>query len=373
MVDGADKRDGPEGTGPEMKGLVLCGGRGTRLRPLTFTRAKQLIPVAGRPVLFYIIEDLARTGVRDIGVVVGPDTGPAIRAALGDGRHWGLRLTFLEQAEPLGPAHAVGLAADFVKNSPFVVQLGDCLLEHGLSQGLARYLALRPDALVLVAPTDDPGRFGVALTEPGGRVVEVAEKPRHPPSNLALVGVYVFGPSVFEALASLRPGPRGEYELTDAVGLLIAAGRRVLAATVAGWWKDTGTPEDLLEANRLLLERQAPAVAGQLVGSRVNGCNIVEAGARIVRSVIRGPVFVGAGAEVLDAQLGPYVSVGRGARVHGARVSDSVILDGARLQDVPWPVAGALIGREAAVEGGGDRPEPRRLRLLLADDSLVVL
>lgn len=368
LTDPASRR---ESASLEVKGLVLCGGRGTRLRPLTSTRAKQLIPVANKPVLFYVIEDLAEAGIRRVGVVVSPETGAAIRDALGDGSRWGVELTFVEQDSPLGIAHAIKTARSFLEDAPFVVYLGDCLLQEGISDVIDRYRTHTPEVLALVTPVDDPGRFGLVAVDGHGRVVQVVEKPRNFPSNLALVGVYVFDPAVHEAIETLRPSQRGEYEVTDAIRVLLDRGCRVLVEPVRGWWKDAGTPQALLEANRLVLSRQMKSIAGEVTQSRVTGENVVEEGSRVARCVVRGPVHVATKAVVEDSRIGPYTSIGRGAKVVRCNVADSIILDGGEVSELPWPLAHALIGQDATVRGPGTCPRRRRVRLLLGDHSHV--
>ncbi len=355
-----------------MKGLVLCGGRGTRLRPLTSTRAKQLIPVANRPVLFYVIDDLAEAGIRSVGVVLSPETGAGIRDALGDGSRWGVEVTFVEQDNPLGIAHAIKTARDFLEDAPFVVYLGDCLLQGGIGHLIDHYRAHTPEVLALVSTTEDPGRFGVVVLNGRGQVVQVVEKPRNPPSSLALAGVYVFDPAVHEAIETLRPSQRGEYEVTHAIGVLLDRGRRVQVEPVRGWWKDAGTPQGLLEANRLVLSRQTEDIAGEVTRSRMTGENVIGKGARVARSVIRGPVNVAAETVVEDARIGPYVSIGRGAAMVRCDVSDSIVLDGARISRLPWPVSRTLIGQEATIRGpGGSRR--RQIQLVLGNHDRISL
>jgi len=270
----------------EFKGLLLAGGKGTRLRPLTYTRAKQLIPIGGKPNLFYALEDLLEAGIRDIGVILSPETGDEVRSALGDGSHWGVKLTYIVQEAPLGIAHAVRTAQDFLADSPFVLYLGDNLLSGGIQHLVEEYRQTRPEAIVLLTPVEDPRAFGVVVLDQAGQVVQLLEKPKEPPSNLALVGVYLFSPKIHPIIQRLKPSSRGEYEITEAIQGLVDAGLRVVAHQVRGWWKDTGKPEDLLDANRLALTSVVRRVEGVLEEAQVVGEVVIEPGARLVRSTV---------------------------------------------------------------------------------------
>ncbi|HET6428520.1 MAG TPA: glucose-1-phosphate thymidylyltransferase [Phycisphaerae bacterium] len=356
-----------------MKGLILSGGKGTRLRPLTYTRAKQLIPIANKPNLFYVVEDLVSAGITDIGVIISPETGQEIRDALGSGDRWGARFTFVVQDEPKGLAHAVQTARDYLGEEPFVMYLGDNLLSGGIAHLVDEYAAGGADSIVLLTPVDNPRQFGVAELDEKGKVVRLVEKPDNPPSNLALVGVYLFSPAIHGVIADLRPSRRGEYEITDAIQGLIDRGMRVTSHQVRGWWKDTGKPEDLLEANRLVLGQIARAIAGELVDAEVTGEVIVEAGARVVRSEVRGPAHIAAGALIEDAYVGPYTSIGAGARIVASQVEYSIVLDGAELRNLSHRVDASVIGQGAVVDGRGNGPKANTLRLVLGDNSQVKL
>ena len=308
-----------------MKALVLAGGAGTRLRPITHTRAKQLVPVANKPVLFYGLEAIASAGVKQVGMVVG-DTAAEIKAAVGDGSAFGLEVTYLQQEAPLGLAHGVLIAREFLGDDDFVMYLGDNLLEQDLADFVGRFEAQRarataprlgeegplvPSAQILLAHVEDPQRFGVAELDADGRVLHLVEKPTVPPSDLALVGVYLFDRQIHEAVAAIRPSARGELEITDAIQWLIDAGHVVLSEILGGWWIDTGKLTPLLEANRLLLEVIGRRVDGEVdAASQLDGRVVVERGARIVRSHIRGPAIIGAGSEVLDSFIGPFSAIG---------------------------------------------------------------
>ncbi len=300
-----------------LKGLILSGGEGTRLRPITHTSAKQLVPVANKPVLFYGIEALVEAGVKEIGIVIAPETGAEIAEAVGDGSKFGASISYIQQEAPLGLAHAVLTSEQFLQDGPFVMYLGDNLLRDGISDLVKAFRSSEPDALILLTQVPDPGNYGVAELD-GDRVVRLIEKPEDPPTDLALVGVYMFGPPIFEAAKAIKPSRRGELEITDAIQWLIDGGRRVESHRVIGWWKDTGQLDDMLEANRLVLEDIDRRVDGELVDSRVEGRVVVEAGARLERAVVRGPAIIGAGARITDAYIGP-VYVDRCGRQRGAR------------------------------------------------------
>src|SRR5204863_1562129 len=267
----------------ELKGLILSGGKGTRLRPITHTSAKQLIPVANKPVLFYGIEAMANAGIVDVGIIIAPETGDEIRAAAGDGSRFGIKLTYIVQDEPLGLAHAVLTAEQFLGDAPFVMYLGDNLLQGGIEDLVAAFRANEPDALILLTPVPDPEHYGVAELD-GDRVVRLAEKPPQPTTNLALVGVYMFTAAIHDAARAISPSARGELEITDAIQYLVDGGRRVEPHVVKGWWKDTGRLEDMLEANRLVLDTIAARNDGEMVDSQCDGRVVIAEGARLERS-----------------------------------------------------------------------------------------
>jgi glucose-1-phosphate thymidylyltransferase len=368
-----------------VKALVLSGGAGTRLRPITHTRAKQLVPVANKPVLFYGLEAISSAGVTEVGIVVG-DTAPEIKAAVGDGSRWGLEVTYLQQEAPLGLAHAVLIARDFLGDDDFVMYLGDNLLQQDLGDFVGRFEAQRArataprlgeeapqraSAQILLAPVDDPQRFGVAELDSAGHVLRLVEKPEVPPSNLALVGVYLFDRRVHEAVASIKPSGRGELEITDAIQWLIDAGHVVLSEILGGWWIDTGKLTPLLEANRLLLEVLERRIEGEVDSeSQVDGRVVVEAGARLVRSHVRGPAIVGAGSEVVDSFIGPFSAIGPGCVVRNSEIEHSVLLGTARVIDA-GRLEDSLLGYDVEVTRSARRP--RATRLMLGDHCLVDL
>lgn len=356
-----------------MKGLILAGGKGTRLRPLTFTRAKQLIPIANKPNLFYVVEDLANAGIRSVGVIVNPETAEEVQGALGDGSQWGLRFTFIPQDAPLGLAHAVKTARSFLDDDPFVMYLGDNLLSGGIKHLVEEYEAQACDALVLLTKVDDPRAFGVAVLDAEGHVRQLIEKPQEPPSDLALVGVYLFSPAVHGAIDALKPSWRGELEITDAVQALIDQGRSVRAHLVRGWWKDTGKPRDLLDANRLILSSCLRDIRGVVEHSDIVGEVVIEPDAHVTSSVIRGPAHVAADAVVDHSYIGPYTSLGRRTQVVHSEVEYSILFDDAEVHNLPYRLDSSVLGQGARVDGDGDGPRKHTLRLVLGDRSEVKL
>jgi len=351
-----------------MKGLILSGGRGTRLRPLTYTSAKQLVPVANKPVLFYGIESLAAAGIRDIGIVVG-DTQSEIRAAVGDGSKWNVRVTYIEQDAPRGLAHAVLISEPFIGADSFVMYLGDNLLNKGINGFVDQFVAEAPAAQILLTRVPDPQMFGVAELA-NGRVIRLVEKPKEPKSDLALVGVYMFSAAVFDSVKRIRPSFRNELEITDAIQDLIDRGLEVRPHLVDGWWKDTGKLEDMLEANRLILDTIVRSVEGTVDGeSRVEGKVVIEPGAIVERSVIRGPVVIGAEAKIIHAYVGPFTSIGRCAEIRDAEIEHSIVLEGSVISDIANRVEDSLIGRNVKIHRMPVKPSA--YRFMLGDNSEV--
>jgi glucose-1-phosphate thymidylyltransferase len=368
-----------------VKALILAGGIGTRLRPITHTQAKQLVPVANKPILFYGLEAIADAGVKEAAIVVG-DTEAEVRAAVGDGSEWGLEITYLRQPEPRGLAHAVLIARDYLGPDDFVMYLGDNLLEQRLKDLVDRFEAGRiratiptlgaqeepaPCAQILLKAVPDPQRFGVAELDADGSVIRLLEKPESPPSDLALVGVYLFDRQVHQAVAAITPSARGELEITDAIQWLIDHGLRVRAEVMDGWWIDTGKLTPLLDANRLILETLPRRIDGEVAGdSELDGRVVIEAGARVVRSRIRGPVIIGAGTTISDSFIGPFTAVGAGCVIDRSEIEHSVILDDCRVLDA-GRLEDSLLGRHVEVTRTDRRP--RATRLMVGDHGQIDL
>jgi glucose-1-phosphate thymidylyltransferase len=356
----------------QLRGLILSGGKGTRLRPITHTSAKQLVPVANKPVLFYGIEAMAAAGIEEIGIIVAPETGGEIERAAGDGSRFGVRISYIEQAEPLGLAHAVLTAEPFLGEHPFVMYLGDNLLQGGISDLVAAFREHSPDALILLTPVPDPENFGVAELEqapPGevGRVVRLVEKPAEPATDLALVGVYMFTSRIHDAARAIEPSARGELEITDAIQRLVDTGLRVEPHIVRGWWKDTGRLEDMLEANRLILDNLVGSQEGELVDSQIDGRVAIAPGARLERCTVRGPAVIGAGAQLRDCYIGPYTAIGEGCTVTDAEVEHSILLAGSSVCDLDGRMESSLLGRNVTVRRG--ERQPKAYRFMVGDNS----
>jgi glucose-1-phosphate thymidylyltransferase len=349
-----------------MKGLILSGGKGTRLRPITHTSAKQLIPVANKPVLFYGIEALAAAGIEEVGIIIAPETGDEIRAAAGDGSRFGVRITYIVQDAPSGLAHAVLTAEPFLGADPFVMYLGDNLLQGGITDLVERFKESACDALILLTAVPDPQNYGVAELD-GDRVVRLVEKPAAPHSDLALVGVYMFTASVHDAARAISPSARGELEITDAIQYLVDSGLRVEPHVVRGWWKDTGQLGDMLEANRLILDNMTERIEGELLDCQIDGRVVIEPGARLERTTVRGPAVIGAGAVLRDCYVGPYTSIGEGCEISGSEVEHSILLAGCTVSDLGGRMESSLLGRNVTVRRG--ERQPRAYRFMVGDNS----
>jgi len=353
----------------ELKGLILSGGTGSRLRPITYTSAKQLVPVANKPVLFYGIEALAAAGIREIGIIISPETGGEIRDVTGEGDRFGVSITYIEQDAPLGLAHAVLTAEEFLGDSPFVMYLGDNLLRDGVTDLVTTFRDESPDALILLTPVKDPENYGVAELDGDSRVARLVEKPKEPKSDLALVGVYMFTPSIFEAARAIEPSGRGELEITDAIQYLVDGSLRVDPHIVHGWWKDTGQVQDMLEANHLILDDLAERIEGELIDSRVDGRVVVEPGARLERATVRGPAVIGAGAVLRDAYIGPYTSVGPGVQIERAEVEYSIVLEGSSITNLEGRIEASLVGKNVAIRRSPAMP--RAYRFVVGDNAVI--
>jgi glucose-1-phosphate thymidylyltransferase len=359
-----------------MKGLILAGGAGTRLRPITHTSAKQLVPVANKPILFYGIEDMAEAGIKEIGIIVG-DTRDEVMAAVGDGSRWNVEVTYIPQDEPLGLAHCVLIADTFLGDDDFVMYLGDNMLQQGLKEFVDGFEDDRersrnpqlgesrqaPSAQILLAHVDDPRQFGVADIDDEGHVVQLVEKPADPPSDLALVGVYLFDNEILDAVRAIEPSPRGELEITDAIQWLIDQGRRVRHEVLQGWWLDTGKKDPLLESNMKVLDTLEVSIEGEVdERSKVDGRVVLEAGAQLVNAVVRGPAIIGAGTRIENAYVGPYTSIASECLIADTEIEHSVVLEHSSLIGIPR-IADSLVGRYVTVRRSSSRPQATRLML----------
>jgi glucose-1-phosphate thymidylyltransferase len=354
-----------------IKALILSGGKGTRLRPITHTSAKQLVPVANKPILFFGLEAVRAAGIRDVGIVVG-DTHREIREAVGDGSRFGLRVEYIQQEAPLGLAHAVLVSQAWLADSPFVMYLGDNLILDGITALVHEFETGRCDAQILLAHVSNPSSFGVAELDGAGRVVRLEEKPARPKSDLALVGVYMFDRTIFEAVHAIRPSARGELEITDAIQHLIDHGRRVEAHVIDGWWKDTGKLEDMLEANRMVLSGLQRRIDGEVdAASQVDGQVIVEAGARIESSVLRGPLIIGAGTLVRSSYVGPFTSIAAQCRIEDSEIEHSIVLEASHLIGIGARIESSLLGRNVRLLRGDLRP--KAYKFMVGDNSEIQL
>jgi glucose-1-phosphate thymidylyltransferase len=349
-----------------MKALVLAGGSGTRLRPITYTSAKQLVPVANKPILFYGLDQIRQAGITDVGIIVG-DTAAEIRAAVGDGSRLGIQVTYIPQDAPRGLAHAVTTASAFLGDDDFVLFLGDNLIEGGIAELVAGFDAATCDAQILLKRVTEPQRFGVAELAADGSVTRLVEKPDDPPSDLALVGVYLFRSCILEAAGAIEPSARGELEITDAIQWLIDDGRDVRSTVLDGWWLDTGKKDDLLDANRIVLGDLTRRIDGEVdAGSSVAGAVVVETGAVLTRTTVRGPAVIGAGAVLTDSFVGPFTSIAAGCVIERSEVEYSVLLERCVVRDA-GRLEGSLLGRDVTVSQADRRPAAHRL--LLGDHS----
>ena len=351
-----------------MKGLILSGGKGTRLWPITYPGAKQLVPVANKPVLFYAIEDLVEAGITEIGIVVG-DTGDQIRAAVGDGSAFGAKVTYIQQDAPLGIAHGVKIAEPFIGKDRFVLFLGDNFIRDGIVSLVKKFEDSGVNSQILLYRVRNPQDFGVAELS-GGQVVRVTEKPKEPKSDLAVIGIYMFDHNVFEAVRNIKPSARGELEITDTIQYLITSGFAVAPQVITGWWIDTGKKDDLLEANRLILETFESRIEGEVdSSSQVNGKVIVEKGAEIRNSVVRGPAIIGEGTRIVNSYIVPFTSIYHHCTISDAEIEHSIILENCRIVDIGTRIEDSLIGRNVEITRSLDKP--KAYKLVLGDHSKV--
>lgn len=353
-----------------MKALVLSGGSGTRLRPITHTSAKQLVPVGNKPVLDFGLEAIAAAGITDVGIIVGR-TGPEIRAHIGDGSKYGINVSFIDQPDPLGLAHAVLTAEPFLGRDDFIMYLGDNLIAGGVTELVQDFQTTKPDAQILLARVRDPERFGVAELGPDGNICRLVEKPKEPKSDLALVGVYLFSGNIMDACHAISPSARGELEITDAIQWLIDQGQTVAQHTITGWWKDTGKLADMLEANRIVLDTYETRIDGTIdEASEIQGRVILEEGAQLINSTVRGPAIIGKNTVVKDTFIGPYTSIYHDCAVTNSVIEHSIVLEETVISDVP-AMTDSLLGRKVEVAHTETRPE--RYQLVLGDHSKVGL
>ena len=358
-----------------MRALITAGGRGTRLRPLTHTSNKHLIPIANKPMIHYALEAVAAAGIRDVGIVLNPDTGEEIQRALGNGAAWDLSITYVMQEAPLGLAHVIQSAEGFLKGEPFVFFLGDNVVVGGIRQFVERFKAQGDHCHLVLARVKDPQRFGVAEVQ-DGRVIRVVEKPARPASEFAVTGIYVYDSPIFEAVRAIRPSARGELEISDAHQYLLDRGYRIGFSEITGWWKDTGKPEDLLEANRFVLDQVLDATGPLIMGevdaaSDVAGKVVVEEGARVIASQIRGPAIIGAESVVERSYVGPFTAVGRRCQIRNSELEYSILFEDTQILNADVRIERSLLGREVIIRKGNSRPKTQKF--ILGDQSIVEL
>lgn len=351
-----------------MRGVVLAGGAGSRLRPITFSMSKQLVPVANKPILFYGLSDLSEAGIEEVGIIISPETGEEIRRAVGKGDKFGLkRVEFIVQDKPLGLAHALNMAMPFVDGDDCLMYLGDNLIKRGVADTVDDFNEHRPNAQILLAEVPNPSEFGVAQLNDAGVVERLIEKPKVPPSNLALVGCYLFDAGVQRAIDSIKPSARGELEITDAIQWLIDDGQEVRASMITGWWKDTGKKEDLLHASELVLSDLSEKINGEVIGTDIRGAVTIGVGSRVVDSQLIGPVVIGENVEIVRSKLGPNTTIGNGSHIHDASIEDSLLMEGAEVTN--WKLRFSLMGANAKVTG---TPAPGYVELTIGERSEIV-
>lgn len=352
------------------KALILSGGKGTRLRPITHTSAKQLVPIANKPILFYGIEAIREAGITDIGIIVG-DTAGEIKAAVGDGERFGVRMTYIQQEAPLGLAHAVKIARDFIGDDRFVMYLGDNLILDGIKGFVEQFDANRPNSQILLAHVPNPQNFGVAELD-GERVVRLVEKPKEPRTDLALVGVYMFDKTVFEACDSIKPSGRNELEITDAIQYLIEKGFDVRCQVISGWWKDTGKLADMLEANRMLLGRVDTEIVGDVdEKTKIDGRVVVAEGSKVENCVLRGPLVIGERTTIVDSYIGPFTSINYDCEVRSSEIEHSIILENSRIVNVHGRIESSLVGKNCVIEKHSRLP--KAYKFMVGDYSRIEL
>ncbi|OWP57192.1 MAG: glucose-1-phosphate thymidylyltransferase [Thermoplasmatales archaeon B_DKE] len=314
-----------------MKGVILHGGSGTRLRPLTYTDVKQLLPIAGKPVSEYILNNIIELGIKEINIIIGEVGGREVQEYYGDGSRWGVRISYTYQGKPLGIAHAIGMVSDFVGNDEFVVALGDNYFQNGFASLYEEYDSKNYDALIALTPVNDPKRFGIAEVE-GKKIIKLVEKPKEPKSNLAIAGVYFLNRKIFPIIKMLKPSARGELEITDAIQNLITEGSRVTFSVIHGWWKDTGTVDEFLDCNRMVMDKLSENHSSIKTSAKILGRVNIEEGATVSDdSIIQGPCFIGSGSRIESSRIGPYTSIGRKCVISSSEIDDSIIMDNSRI------------------------------------------
>ncbi len=346
-----------------MKGLILSGGKGTRLYPLTYTKAKQLIPVANKPVLFRVIEAIRDAGINEIGIVVG-QTAPEVMEAVGKGDKWGVKISYIPQDNPQGLAHAVKISRDFLGDDRFVMFLGDNVIEGGISPLIAQFAQSDWNSQIVLTRIEHPEQYGVAELAPDGHIVRLIEKPKEPPSDLALVGIYMFDHHIFKAADAIKPSWRNELEITDAIQWLVDNKYAVHPYIHRGWWIDTGSPDDMLEANDMVLEELSHAVEGfvdkdSTVGRRVT----IERGAEVINSIIRGPAIIGENSRIVNSYVGPYTSIYHNVLVEGSEIEHSMVLEHSKIAGIKGRIQDSLIGRHAEISRSPTKPKSHQLNL----------
>ena len=355
-----------------MKALVLAGGTGSRLRPLTHTSPKQLIPVANKPIIDYCLEYIAATDITEVGVIVGKETTTGIQHHLGDGAEWGLKVHYIYQEEPLGLAHCVILSEEFLGDTPFVMCLGDNLFQNGIADTVKAFQGGDADARIMLAEVPDPREFGVAVFDDFGELIRLVEKPADPPSNMIITGLYCFSPAIFEAARSISPSPRGELEITDAIQWLLERGKQVDWSLMQGWWKDTGNPQDILEANRQILDEFSGSIASSAkvdASSIITDQVVLEDGVELEATSIQGPAIIGRGTRLVNATIGPATAISQDCTITNASIEGSIVWEGTRISDIPNMLRGSLIGKNVSITGAG-KPIPNT-KLVLGDHSQV--
>jgi len=355
-----------------LKGLVLSGGRGSRLRPITYTGAKQLVPVANRPILFYVLDNLAQAGISDVGIILSPETGKEIQDAVGSGKDWGITVEYILQSEPMGLAHAVKVARPYLGMSPFIMYLGDNLIGSGIQRFREDFERSKADATILLKEVDAPSNFGIAETNGEGHVTRLVEKPKNPTSNLALVGIYFFSPEIHAAIDAIQPSWRGELEITDAIQCLLDQGKKVLSHRLEGWWLDTGKKDDLLTANTAVLDACAQRqILGEVDGaSQVSGRVYLGKGSSISNSTVRGPVVIGEHVKIEGSFIGPFTSIGSGCQIRSSAVEHCVVLENTTIEHIDR-LEDSLVGKGSRIIQG--RGNHHAARLMIGDDSVVEL